>query len=241
MVTSNRVRVKADFRDEKATILYHDPQWMRDTQWDRTPFIVAHVRGENLRKRKAEAVKLVNRWIRDPRTTLRNVETLRDIYGYPKLVVPGSKILGNPRIVATTDPNAIPTKLTAAKVRRLPGGKVQVLLPLPKRARNRALYHGPGRGRKLSVPDQHALKIARDTLRMSDAMVGVMGGPDKKEARETVYRLTGRKPKANPRISKRDAKALLEMAKAGLVKIHKTLRPVFAQAAKGKGRKRPTR
>ena len=45
--------------------------------------------------------------------------------------------------------------------------------------------------RQLSVPDRHLLKIARQTLRMSDAMVGVMGGPDKAQAREIVRRLAG--------------------------------------------------
>ena len=48
--------------------------------------------------------------------------------------------------------------------------------------------------RALSVFDKHALKIARDTLRMPDAMLGVMGGPSKEEAAETVYRLTGKRP-----------------------------------------------
>lgn len=51
----------------------------------------------------------------------------------------------------------------------------------------------------LSVPDRHQLKIARDTLKMSDAGVKIMGGPTKSEAREIIERLTGRKPKENPR------------------------------------------
>ena len=42
---------------------------------------------------------------------------------------------------------------------------------------------------KLSIPERHLLRIARDTLRMSDAMVGVMGGPSKEEAREVIKRL----------------------------------------------------
>lgn len=32
----------------------------------------------------------------------------------------------------------------------------------------------------------HQVKIARQTLAMSDAMVGVMGGPSKSEARATL-------------------------------------------------------
>lgn len=50
-------------------------------------------------------------------------------------------------------------------------------------------------GRKLSVFEQHELKVARDTIRMPEAMVGVMGGPDKAEARATILRLTGKLPK----------------------------------------------
>jgi hypothetical protein len=47
----------------------------------------------------------------------------------------------------------------------------------------------------LSVPEQHQLKIARQTLKMHDAAVGVMGGPNKAEAREIIKRLTGKEPK----------------------------------------------
>jgi hypothetical protein len=50
--------------------------------------------------------------------------------------------------------------------------------------------------RTLSVPEQHQLKIARDTLKMNDAMVRVMGGPSKTEARAIIARLTGKR--ANP-------------------------------------------
>jgi hypothetical protein len=52
--------------------------------------------------------------------------------------------------------------------------------------------------RGLSVPDKHLLRIAQQTLRMPDAMVGVMGGPDKAESRRIIQRLTGRRPKENP-------------------------------------------
>jgi len=45
--------------------------------------------------------------------------------------------------------------------------------------------------RELTVPEQHQLKIARDTLKMPDAMVAVMGGPSKAEAAEIIERLTG--------------------------------------------------
>lgn len=61
--------------------------------------------------------------------------------------------------------------------------------------RGRALRHRYGRAarkRVLSVFDRHALKIARDTLKMPDAIVGVMGPPSKEEARATILRLTGK-------------------------------------------------
>ncbi|KKL26373.1 hypothetical protein LCGC14_2395950 [marine sediment metagenome] len=50
--------------------------------------------------------------------------------------------------------------------------------------------HNPGR---LTVPEQHQLKIAKDTLRMPDAMVGVMGGPTKEQAREIIKKLESKK------------------------------------------------
>ena len=49
--------------------------------------------------------------------------------------------------------------------------------------------------RELSIPEKHQLKVARDTLKMHDAAVGIMGGPSKAEAREIIERLTGEKPK----------------------------------------------
>ena len=49
--------------------------------------------------------------------------------------------------------------------------------------------------RKLTVPDQHRLKIALDTLRMNDIMARVMGGMTKDEARQVIEELTGKKPK----------------------------------------------
>lgn len=56
----------------------------------------------------------------------------------------------------------------------------------------------PKRSREVSVFDRHQLKIAYDTLKMPDAMVGVMGGPNKEEAREIIRRLTGKIAKENP-------------------------------------------
>ena len=45
----------------------------------------------------------------------------------------------------------------------------------------------------LSVPDKHQLRIARDTLKMSDVGARIMGGPSKEEARAIILRITGRK------------------------------------------------
>lgn len=41
--------------------------------------------------------------------------------------------------------------------------------------------------------DKHQLKIARATLKMSDAGARIMGGMTKAEAREVIRRLTGKK------------------------------------------------
>jgi hypothetical protein len=44
--------------------------------------------------------------------------------------------------------------------------------------------------RHLTVPERHQLKIARDTLKMSDVGARIMGGPDKAEAKRIIARLT---------------------------------------------------
>ena len=48
--------------------------------------------------------------------------------------------------------------------------------------------------RNLTTPEQHQLRIARDTLRMAPAMRGVMGGPTLEQAVATIQRLTGALP-----------------------------------------------
>lgn len=53
----------------------------------------------------------------------------------------------------------------------------------------------PRRRRALTVPEQHQARIARQTLRMPAPMVGVMGGPAKREARRILRRL-----RANPTV-----------------------------------------
>lgn len=49
--------------------------------------------------------------------------------------------------------------------------------------------------RELTVPEKHQLKIARDTLKLSDAGARIMGGMTKDEARMIIKRLTGKDPK----------------------------------------------
>lgn len=48
--------------------------------------------------------------------------------------------------------------------------------------------------RELSVFDKHQLKIARDTLKMSDVGARIMGGMTKAEAADVIFRLTGKHP-----------------------------------------------
>jgi len=50
----------------------------------------------------------------------------------------------------------------------------------------------------LTIPEQHQLKIALQTLKMNDVMARVMGGMTKAEAREVIRRLKGKNPKRRP-------------------------------------------
>ena len=47
----------------------------------------------------------------------------------------------------------------------------------------------------MTVFEKHQLKIAKDTLKMSDVGALIMGGMTKDEARQVIIRLTGRTPK----------------------------------------------
>jgi len=47
--------------------------------------------------------------------------------------------------------------------------------------------------KQLSVPDQHQLRIAYQTMKMSDIMAAVMGGMTRAEAQAIIYRMTGKK------------------------------------------------
>lgn len=46
--------------------------------------------------------------------------------------------------------------------------------------------------RQLDVPEKHQLRVARQTLQMSDVMARVMGGPTKEQARRIILELTGK-------------------------------------------------
>lgn len=48
-------------------------------------------------------------------------------------------------------------------------------------------------GEALTTPEKHQLKIAKDTLKMAPAMVGVMGGMTRKEAKEIIKKLGKKK------------------------------------------------
>jgi hypothetical protein len=45
---------------------------------------------------------------------------------------------------------------------------------------------------KLSIPEQHQLKIAKATLKMSPVMARVMGGPSIEQSIEIIRRLTNK-------------------------------------------------
>ncbi len=47
--------------------------------------------------------------------------------------------------------------------------------------------------RRLSIAEKHQLRIAHDTLKMPDEMVGGKGGPDKKQAKQIIRQLLGGK------------------------------------------------
>jgi hypothetical protein len=70
------------------------------------------------------------------------------------------------------------------------------VLAYKDRVRERRPAAGDSRPRRtLTVFEKHRLKIARDTLRMPDAILGVMGGGmTKEQARKVIRELTGREP-----------------------------------------------
>jgi len=47
----------------------------------------------------------------------------------------------------------------------------------------------------MTTPQKHQLKVARDTLKMSNVGAFIMGGPSKVEARAIILRLTGKPAK----------------------------------------------
>lgn len=80
--------------------------------------------------------------------------------------------------------------------------------------------------RTLTVPEKHQLKIARQTLKMSEAGALIMGGPNHAEAREIIKHLTGKAPKENPvqRKTKKRRTPAQKAATAKLVALNKKRR-----------------
>lgn len=114
---------------------------------------------------------------------------------------------GGAKYVISPDPN----DRSGFQAWYLPASKDEEASPLGNfsslgAAMGAARRHQPGekraaethrrRGRRtLTVPQKHQLKIAYATLRMPDEVVGVMGGPNKEEARQIIRDLTGKEPK----------------------------------------------
>lgn len=75
-------------------------------------------------------------------------------------------------------------------------------------------------GRQLTVPEKHQLAIAYKTMKMPDAMVGVMGGMNKEQAKQIIKQLTGKeyKERANEEVGDKEYNAVSKEAKAkGLI------------------------
>ena len=53
--------------------------------------------------------------------------------------------------------------------------------------------------RNLSLFDVRQIQIAKDTLKMPDAIAAVMGGPSKAQARETLKRFGVKEPRISER------------------------------------------
>jgi len=68
---------------------------------------------------------------------------------------------------------------------------------MSKEPRPRKVSAPPKEPKKLDAFERHTLAIARQSLRMPDAILGVMGGTDKTQATETVRKLTGHDASSN--------------------------------------------
>lgn len=118
------------------------------------------------------------------------------------------------------------TRGTSVRVRWADGGTLTgPASAFVKISRKGSPHHSRHGKRELTIPERHALKVARDTLRMPDAMVGVMGGQNKETARRVIRELTGKEPEGSPhhhprRASRPDAlgslvhKAVTKVARA---------------------------
>lgn len=88
--------------------------------------------------------------------------------------------------------------------------------------------------KKLSTPERHQLRIARETLKLHDAMVPVMGGPSKAEAREIIrrYEMTyGRNPGKSGRGSGTRARLKRHRAERAFTGRRKVANPPMKLAA----------
>jgi len=52
--------------------------------------------------------------------------------------------------------------------------------------------------KRLSTPEMHALRVARSTMSMHCTGARIVGGPDHREAAETIYRLTDKRATIHP-------------------------------------------
>lgn len=88
--------------------------------------------------------------------------------------------------------------------------------------------------RSIGTVEQHQLKVARATLKLPDAMVRVMGGPTKEQAREIIRRLS------NPRASltSRFVTAKVRRHKNGRIEIRLPNPARKRKATRAKRRKR---
>ena len=69
---------------------------------------------------------------------------------------------------------------------------------------------------KLTVPQQHQLKIARQTLKMTPEMANIMGGMSYEEAKQIIKKLTGKDVKEQSKIGVSDDQPFFENSVAAI-------------------------
>lgn len=98
---------------------------------------------------------------------------------------PGRKQTGSGRLVSILHPTG---ENPACTMRSSNPAELMIMGANPPRRR----------GNGLTIPDKHQIKIAKKTLKMPDAVVGVMGGMNKEQAREVLRRHGIRFSESNP-------------------------------------------